>query len=50
MTIESVLSHPVFLLIVGAILSVISFNFLARGWQKHQKELEIKIESFNQNK
>lgn len=37
------LSHPLVLLIVGALISSYLIPALTRGWQDHQKELEIKI-------
>ena len=36
------LSHPLLLLIVGALISTYLIPFLTRRWQNHQKELELK--------
>jgi hypothetical protein len=41
---EKWFSHPLVLLIVGAIISSILIPWFTRGWQNYQQELEIKKE------
>lgn len=41
---KNILSHPLFLLFVGAIISGIFIPWFARRWQYKQKELELKTE------
>ncbi len=40
----ALLSHPLFLLVVGAILSRLFIPWITRRWQHTQKELELKTE------
>ena len=42
------LSHPLILLLVGALISSYLIPALTRRWQEHQKELEIKIDLVDQ--
>jgi hypothetical protein len=39
-----VLDHPLLLLLVGALVSGLLLPWLARRWQNHQKELELKTQ------
>jgi hypothetical protein len=39
--IKETLSHPMLLLIVGAIISSLIIPYFTRQWQDHQKELEL---------
>lgn len=40
---ESIISHPVFLLVVGAVFASILTPWLTNRWQDHKKALEIKV-------
>jgi hypothetical protein len=40
--ITEALSHPMLLLIVGAIISSLIIPYFTRQWQDHQHELELK--------
>jgi hypothetical protein len=42
MIVEEIVSHPFFLLLVGALISGLLIPYFTRRWQNHQKELEIK--------
>lgn len=48
MDLDGILSHPLFLLIIGALVSgfiiPMVINYLSNKWQKRQKSLEIKID------
>jgi hypothetical protein len=44
MTTGEILSHPLFLLIIGAIISGLLIPILTRKWQKDRTDLEIKID------
>src|SRR3954465_8200034 len=37
-----VLGHPVFLLVLGAAVSSLLIPAITRGWQNHEKQLQIK--------
>ena len=43
-TISKVLSHPILLLVTGAIISSLIIPYYTKSWQDYQKELEIKSE------
>jgi hypothetical protein len=43
-TLEEVLGHPLFLLLVGAGVSSVLILWFTNKWQDHRKKLEIKVE------
>jgi hypothetical protein len=46
--VKKALSHPLLLLIVGAIVSSLLIPFYTRQWQDHQKDLELKTDLADQ--
>ena len=46
--IKKTLSHPMLLLIAGAIISSLIIPYFTRQWQDHQKELELKSDLADQ--
>lgn len=42
-TVEDLLSHPLFLLLVGGMLSGVLIPYFTRIWQNRQKEVDLKI-------
>ncbi len=40
-------SHPILLLFVGALITSLLFPYLTRGWQDHQRALDLKATLVN---
>jgi hypothetical protein len=38
------LEHPLFLLVIGGVISVGLGTWLTNRWQNHRKELEVKVD------
>jgi hypothetical protein len=47
LNLDKLLSHPLLLLVVGALISRYLIPSLTRRWQDHQKKLELKIDLLN---